>query len=255
MVGPIAHTPSIPDTIRFQPDPGEPAVSVTATPRNTAYLVTAQEQRNETRLRNQALARGEDVLYSYRTFTFGYSNNSPIYSGGLTTVVSRSGKDNSLLHPEIQPAAQQQDNQSVGVASEEEEENTHPESIALQDTNKDEQDLQENRQDLRVQRARVTNQKERAENEANRAARQGDPVEYRQTQSEIRELDRRESEIRREERKVELQRFEKQLEETQQSLLHGIKENAGIAGRILGVRYGESQDSQSSPGRRFDLTA
>ena len=39
--------------------------------------MTAQEQRNETRLRLQALARGEDVIYSNRTFTLGLQRSQP----------------------------------------------------------------------------------------------------------------------------------------------------------------------------------
>ncbi len=255
MVGPISHTPTVPGVVRFQPDPGEPAVSVTATPRNTAYLVTAQEQRNETRLRGQALARGEDILYSNRTFTYGYADGSPIYSGGLTTVVSREGQGNPLAKPNAESLRDQRDEQGVEVDSEEGQETGSLESLNAQEQT-DEADLEEDRQDLRIQRERVTNRKEEAENEADRAARDADPLDLRTAERRISELDRREREIRREERKVELEQFEKRLEETQKTMLNAIEDNVGVAAGVLGVLYGEQQDSEpSSAGRRLDLMA
>ncbi|HQO34659.1 MAG TPA: hypothetical protein PLG59_08365 [bacterium] len=123
MVDPISASYSPPPTIRFTPDPGEPAVDVTATPQQTALLVTAQEQRNETRLRTQALLRGEDVLYSHRTFTLGNRNGYPVYNAGLTTVVSRDRPANPIIE-----AVQEQDRENRVAPEEggEEAEETSP---------------------------------------------------------------------------------------------------------------------------------
>ena len=75
--------------MHYRPDPGEPAVRLSATPNQTAFLVVAQEERNEARLRTRALQNGDDILYTQKSFSLGVSGSGVVYNAGLTTVVSR----------------------------------------------------------------------------------------------------------------------------------------------------------------------
>lgn len=88
--------------MHFQPDPGEPAVRLSAKESESAGLVTLQEQRNETRLRLRALSQGEDIVYSQRTFNLGIGQNSATVSSGLTTVVTRTDSNGYLPDSVVQ---------------------------------------------------------------------------------------------------------------------------------------------------------
>ena len=57
--------------LHYRLDPGEPGIRTSAPASQSALLVHAQEQRNETRLVRNAINRGEVVVDSSKTFTPG----------------------------------------------------------------------------------------------------------------------------------------------------------------------------------------
>lgn len=255
MVDPISSTSVAPRVIRFKPDPGEPAVDVTASPRQTAYLVTAQEQRNETRLRNRVISRGEDILYSYRTFDQTYQDGSVVYTGGLTTVVSREHQASPLRGSWTEPQEPGQENNEIGARRDDEEsEKPSPaEQTAMQATEESERDLEEDKRELGIQRGRVENRKEHAEAQLEQAAEDRNALQVQVAERKVSELERREDAIEREERKVELERLQERLERTQDVIGSAVMKNLGTASKILGVPHGREPDSTPSVGRRLDL--
>ena len=251
MVDPVSGVSVAHQFIRYRPDPGEPAVDVTASPRQSAYLVTAQEQRNETRLRNRAILRGEEVLYSHRTFTQGYQNGKAVYNGGLTTVVSRKRQTNPL----IEAAAQNRENNKV-QATPDAQETAQPSSIKdllTEATEKDDQDIERDRQELNVQQGHIENRKERAAVDLKQAAEDGDLIQAQFAKQKMNELDRRENAIEREDNKMALEQFQSRLKDAQKLMQDAIQENAGAASKVLGVLYGGQQQTAPSTGKRLDL--
>ena len=87
--GPTSIGNSVP-IINYKPDPGEPAVRLSAPENRSAYLVINQELRNQNRLRAEALEKGEDIIYSNVSFHVTTGKNGPVFNSGLTTVVSKS---------------------------------------------------------------------------------------------------------------------------------------------------------------------
>ncbi len=231
--------------MRFRPDPGEPAVRLTARPHESAGLVTAQEQRNETRLRLQALARGEDIIYSNRTFTLGVSGVSPVYNAGLTTVVSRVD-ENGFAPDNLQNQAEEEDEQQVGQA--EEETNNIFEAIAPEETDPtqpSEEELQREELDLQNEDSRIERNLTRARLEKDQAAADRDPFDLEQTKREENRLARELEEIDREQRKVKLEKQAQQMEETQQTAANAINDNLAAASGLLNVMFGfGSEDYQ-----------
>ena len=251
MVDPISASYSPPPTIRFTPDPGEPAVDVTATPQQTALLVTAQEQRNETRLRTQALLRGEDVLYSHRTFTQGNRNGYPVYNAGLTTVVSRDRPDNPIIEAE-----QNRENRVAQEENGEEAEETSPQNeIRAEAQGQSPQDLERDKLTLDVQQDRVENKKERTKRQIEQAMSEGNLTEALSAKRKVSELERKEERIDREKLKVEMDRLRKNLEGAQQTSGNAVLGNLGSAANLLGAQYGGGQGAVPSSGTRLDLFA
>jgi len=253
MVDPISASYSPPPTIRFTPDPGEPAVDVTATPRQTAFLVTAQEQRNETRLRTRALLRGEDVLYSHRTFTQGNRNGYPVYNAGLTTVVSRDRPANPIIEAERE---QDRDNRVAPERNTEKAEETSPQDkmrATAQGPNT--QDIERDKRTLDIQQDRVENKKEQTERQLEQAMSEGDLIETLAAKRKVSELERKEERIDREKRKVELDRLRKNFESAQQTAGNAVSGNLGTVATLLGASYGGGQGSIPSSGTRLDLFA
>jgi hypothetical protein len=253
MVDPISASSAPPQMIRFKPDPGEPAVDVTASPRQSAYLVTAQEQRNETRLRNRAILRGEQVLYSRRAFNQTYENGSVVYTGGLTTVVSRDRQASPLREAQAsaQAPASKDEETKTGRAQEKAQEPSLAEQFAAQAAGESEQDLAANTRELSIRKGDLENRKERAEARAARAADEGDTLQMQAAQREVNELERRGETIDREKRKVELQRLEERHKEAREAIGDVLAKNPGAAANSPGPDRG--QGATPSVGRRLDL--
>lgn len=257
MVDPIASAGSMPPIIRFKPDPGEPAVDVTASPRQTAYLVTAQEQRNETRLRNRAILRGEEVLYSHRAFSQTYQDGAVVYTGGLTTVVSRQRQANPIREwaGRLQEAAAQQNTPPDEPPGEQETDRLDDRQASIASTKETEQDLAQKERELNLQHDQVELWKERTKADLKEAAEEGDAARMRSAERKVDELERREHAIEREERKVELERFRQRLEDAQQTISKALLDNAGQPAKIIGLLHDGRPTEQPPLGKRLDLLA
>ena len=253
MVDPVSASIAPPHIIRFKPDPGEPAVDVTASPRQSAYLVTAQEQRNETRLRNRAILRGEQVLYSRRAFNQTYENGSVVYTGGLTTVVSRDRPVSPFRQAQASRQTPASEDEAAGAVRAEDEgrESSPAKRFAAEAAQESEQDLAADKRELSIRKGDLENRKERAETRAARAADQGDPLQLRAAQREAKELERRAEMIDREQRKVELQRMEARRREAREAVGDLPSANPSAATRSPGPDG--SRGTIPSVGRRLDL--
>ncbi len=242
----IGSTPQV----HFRPDPGEPAARLSAPEHQTAGLVTTQEQRNETRLRLRALISGDDVLYTRRTFTQTYGENSPVFNAGLTTVVSRTDgngfvPDNTLVPSESgengvnQTEEEGEEKETNGLQAEEESQN------ALQPS---EEELEEKERELENEDARLDRNLTRAQLEQNQALESNNPAQFRQAKQEEDEIEREQEEVEREKNEVELQKMAAQLKELLNSTNQALEDNAQAAFGLLDVMFGFDKENQSQDG-------
>lgn len=246
--------------VNYKPDPGEPAVRLSAKQPQTAILVHSQEQRNETRLRNRALAEGEDILYSNKTFNLNVGQVSPVFSSGLTTVVTRPDANGFLpdFAPAITPSQQKAQEEEQTPAEElqaQEEEAENPltpgmDSLAAAQE-PSEEDLQEEDQQLENEDSRLERNLTQAVLEQNRALVNGNPVQFeaarREENQSVREMD----EVEKDQRENEIDKLQAQLREFQQDTEDVLNQNAQAAMGILDVMFGLNRDSNpfSTPGR------
>ncbi len=98
-LGPILRDP----TLRYRLDPGEPGVRTDAPASQSAFLVTSQELRNQTRLTRVAIAKGEVVVTASSTFTPGIDGAYLSVRSGLTKVVTRQPRELAAPPPPEQP--------------------------------------------------------------------------------------------------------------------------------------------------------
>lgn len=246
-----AFTPA--PTVRFRPDPGEPAATLSAREQQTALLVSNQEQRNETRLRAQAVARGEDVLFSNRTFTIGVGDQSPVFNGGLTTVQTRTDSNGFVPDTILAPEDEEEESQlRVGEEDEEEPAAAFQDALA-NSTEPSEEELESEEQALDNEEARLERNLTRATLEQEEALQENDPVQFEQARREEQQLEREQEEIEDEQREVELERLEEQLEELVTATGGAIEDSANAALGIVGVLFGTNQDGDTSPDRSVNI--
>lgn len=231
--------PPASNTIRYRPDPGEPAVKLSAQETDSAILVHAQEQRNETRLRSQAIARGEDILFSRRTFTLGLGQQSPIFNGGLTEVITRT--DSNGFIPD-QPLVDTEGPQRPLQPAEEESNRTEQEAEqeeALQSSAEPTlEELEEDEQNLELEESRLERNLDRARLEQEEALQQADEPQLREARREERQIEREQREIEQEQRQVEIEKFEEQLEDFLDASIGAVEESAAAAIGMLDVMFG-----------------
>lgn len=243
----LSSTYTPPDQVRFRPDPGEPAVNLSAKEHNTAVLVHAQEQRNETRLRAQALARGEDILYSNRTFTLGLGSLSPVFNSGLATVVSRVSDSNI---PAITPNQAAEDEQANEAA--EEGDDTQEPALSLRNPlvtdDEESQDIEREKQELDNEQARLERNLDIARLKQQQALQQGNPAQFEQARREEAELEREREEVDRDKREAELKEMELMLQEALEMSGGAIQQNANAAIGLLDALFGldPEDDGQST---------
>ncbi|MEW6235954.1 MAG: hypothetical protein AB1656_11245 [Candidatus Omnitrophota bacterium] len=232
--------------IHYRPDPGEPAVRLSAPPQQTAGLVTAQEQRNETRLRSRAIISGQDILYSKRTFTLSYGDGSPVYNAGLTTVVTRSDANGFLPDNPLQSAdAQgnggngQEDGENVDAAN-----GVQPASNPQQALQPTEDELNQTKQDLENDDARLARNLARAQLEQGQAMQSGNPIQFEQAQRKQQEIARQLEENEKDKREVELDKMAVKMQDALDSAGADVEENgntvAGMLDALFGLRNGSS---------------
>ncbi len=245
-------------SIQFRPDPGEPAVRLSAKPQDTAALVTAQEQRNETRLRNRALAHGEDILYSNRTFTTSLGNSSPVYNGGLTTVVTR--KDSNGFLPDTQVELNPSSRSVQAQENEENNEKTPSAEINEPQKNQEsktssEEELEQTEQKLENEDARLERNLTRARMEQMQAQQNENPAQMEQAQRKAKEIEQEKEEIQKEKREVEQEKMQAKLEEFLQQTSSFLEDNSKIASGMLDAMFGLKRPSNSPSGSssNFDV--
>ena len=228
--------------IQFRPDPGEPAARLKAPETQTALLVTAQEQRNETRLRAQAIARGDDIIFSNRSFTLGVGNLSPIYNGGLTTVTTRS--DANGFAPDNPPAASANEARQTEADPVEEEARALPEDPedAVQPS---EEELQREEITLDNDQSRLERSLTRAQVEQEQAIQGSDPVQFQQAQRDQAQLEREQQQLEREKRQNELDQAEQQLQALLENAGGAVQDSANAAAGVLDVLFGFSNPTAS----------
>ncbi|RJP34170.1 MAG: hypothetical protein C4527_02670 [Candidatus Omnitrophota bacterium] len=232
--------------IRFRPDPGEPAVRLAAPPEQTALLVASQEQRNETRLRSRAIARGEDVIFSKRTFTLGIDSSSPVYNGGLTTVVSRPDANGFLPDQVLQPIIKEQGVAPGETEKEDDESPLDTESLLAQADQPTEEEIEQEKQELENEDSRLNQNLTRAILEQNRALENDDAVQFEQARRKQSQVAREMEENERDLREVELEELKTKMEEFQQSADDALQDNIGIAAGILDVMFGWSREPSAA---------
>lgn len=257
-------------TINFRPDPGEPAVRLSAREQETAGLVTLQEQRNETRLRSRAIARGDDFIYSNRTFDLQVGQSSPVFSGGLTTVLTRSDPNGSAPDNRFIPT---QDNSSLAIQSHDEasetdseqstEEENPLEPQSLEEANEQtEEELDAELQNLETEDSRLERNLNQARLEQELALETGNGPQIEAAAREEQQLEREQEEIEQEQRELELEKLAKQLEETLMQANQAITDNLAAAIGTLDVLFGLGNQTneeepllpQSPPLRPFNNT-
>ena len=235
--------------IHYRPDPGEPAARLSAPPTQTALLVTAQEQRNETRLRSRAVVLGEDIIYSRITFDVGVGNSSPVYNAGLTTLVTRTGSD-GVLPGQTSPISSPAEEEQVPSTHEEEDEEENQAASELSETSSEqdrlsEQELDEEENELESEDTRLNRNLAIAFLKQEQALEDGDPVEFQQAQREASTLERELEELEKEEREIELERFARQLEEFQESTGEVLEDSLSTAIGLLDVMFGLGENNDS----------
>lgn len=252
--------------IKFRPDPGEPAVRLSAPPSQTAGLVSSQEQRNETRLLLRALSKGDDVLYSKRTFTLGLTGSSPVYNAGLTTLVSREDPNGAAPDQVIGPVtsqdelrASQEEESKQEEAQQEEEEETNPLNAAEENeeetspvlgaAEEDEEELESEETEIENEDQRVDRNLTIAQLEQQQALRSGDPVQVEQTEREIKQLEREAEEVEKEKKENEQKQTEIRLKELQGTANQAIEDTLNAALGIIGVLFGlgSGQENENAP--------
>lgn len=238
--------------VHYRPDPGEPAARLSAPPSQTALLVTAQEQRNETRLRSRAIVSGEDILYSRVTFDVGVSISSPVYNAGLTTLVTRKDENGVLPNRtvQVQPTDEEKEPSLAVDENQEDEEKTQnaDESTGTPEENdrSSKQELEQEASNLDTEDSRLNRNLTMANLKQKQALEDGKAIEFQQAQREEDSLEREQEEVDKKQRKIELERFEQKLKEFQDSSNQALEDSLSAAIGLLDVMFGFGRDESSS---------
>lgn len=236
--------------INFRPDPGEPAVRLSAPPQQTAGLVSSQEQRNETRLLLRALTEGDDVLYSKRTFTLGLGGNSPVFSAGLTTLVSRDDPNGFAPDQTIGAVASQAELRGSLEADTESEEEEEANPLSSEEetsplfgaAEEDEDELESEETEIENEDQRVERNLSIAQLEQQQAVRNGDPVQAEQAERDLKRLEREAEEVDKEKKDNEQKQLELRLQELQGTANDAIEDTLEAALGVVGVLFGLGED-------------
>lgn len=258
-VDPIGMQGNDSPTIRFRPDPGEPAVRLSAPANQTAQLVTGQEQRNETRLRSRALVKGDEVIFSRRSFTPGVEGGDMAVTSGLTTVSFREGAN----RPDAEFAPPQDGPQrplppppaeTPGAANSEAAAGEESEASPLRETRGDplassDAQIARKEDDVDREKARVAIGVDRAEQREAEALRDGSVLEARQARAEKRRLEL-------EKRQLDRQKSSLQVEKQAQRGRDAAPNSAspGGPGSVAGAYGASNPGAATTPGRALDLT-
>ena len=249
----LAYQPQ--QQIKFRPDPGEPAVRLSAPPSQTAGLVSLQEQRNEVRLRQRAILEGDDILFSKKTFTLGLGPNSPVFNAGLTTVVSREDPNGIAPDTQFAPISSQEDlrESEEAEAQEEEDEETsalseeEEEPSPLSAAEEDEDELEDEETELETEDQRLSRNLSLAQLEQQQALRSGNSSQVEEAERDIKKLEREIEETEKEQKENEQKQLEIRLEELQGASNDAIEETLEAAVGVIGVLFGIESEEGAEP--------
>lgn len=258
--------------INFRPDPGEPAVRLSAPANQTALLVSAQELRNETRLRSRALANGDEVLFSNRTFTPGVEGGDSAIVAGLTSVTFREGanrpdiglQDQVTISDEARDALVGNPLETEGAGEDAENQTASPIEQAREEAEEDadptapreEKDIAEDEDIVEREREGVQNDREEAEREEEDGQREGSPVAVQQARAEQARLDLEERELDRQERRLDVEKLASRLRELNEGIGTALTGNADAAAGPLAALYnGGNPATGPQRGGLLDLIA
>lgn len=209
MVSGLSPLSSVP-VMNYKPDPGEPAVRLSAPQNQSALLVTAQEQRNETRLRHQAMMHGEDILYSKKTFDIGVGQSSPVYNAGLTTVVTKLDKNGFL--PDSNPVQTAQTAQTAkqqeSNKNERNQEFQNPFQSLQQINQPTKEQLEQQEQDIQSEDKRLSRTMFRTQLEKEQAFSQGNLIQYQTAKRKEDQLNQKMEDLDKLEQKNERNKME-----------------------------------------------
>ncbi len=263
-IDPIGASSSSP-VINFRPDPGEPAVRLAAPANQSALLVTAQEQRNETRLRSRAVVAGDQIIFSNRTFTPSVVGGDNAITAGLTTMVSRPGANQPETgleqQPEGPPNPIDQAAEDLQKTEEEGQDSGQGQTSPLEEAqntplNPDEDEIDADQQDVERERDTVENDLQEAERQESEAAQDGSALEVRQAQAEQARLELEDRELKREENQLEVEKQRQRQENLNQDLTSAIEGNLAAAMGPLAALFGTSEPKQNNArGSLVDLLA
>lgn len=263
-LGPVgAASYSDSQIIRYRPDPGEPAVRLAAPANQSALLVTTQEQRNETRLRAQAVVSGDQILFSNRTFTPGLVGGDQAITAGLTTIVTREGAN--LPNPETAYAVQggrsltdKARDELEGQGDKEEQDETTPAENALAQTTDAgrQNEIEQDSDDIERELDDVESDRVEAEAKESEAAATGSLLEVQQSRAKQARLDLEEDRLEREKRQLELERFSRRIAEADEDLASVLDGSLAAAVSPLAALFGASDPGQQATrGQRLNLVA
>ncbi len=258
-VDPIGAQGNNSPTIHFRPDPGEPAVRLSAPANQTAQLVTGQEQRNETRLRSRALVKGDEVIFSRRSFTPGVEGGDLAVTSGLTTVSFREGAnrpDVDFAPPEESPQRPIAPPPEEGRGAVNNEADAGEEGAAspLRETREDplapsSAQIARKEDDVEREKARVEIGVERAEQREAEAVRDGSVLEARQARAEKRRLELEKRQLDRQKSSLQV---EKQAQRGRDADANPV--SPGGSGSVAGAYGASDPGATPAPGRSLDLT-
>lgn len=275
-VDPVNTSQNGSSTVNFRPDPGEPAVRLSAPANQTALLVTAQELRNETRLRSRAIAQGDEILFTNRTFTQGGAGGDAAVVGGLTSLVFREGGNQPQVGPDGQDqisiseqardalqGAQNEGADSTGELGAEEETDgqlASPLEEAREEGRpgqpRDDSEIQEDQEETDQRQDRVETDIQEAEEREEDALTNGSVLEAQQARAEQAQLQLEEREVERDKNQLELERLENRLQEANQNLTSTLEDNVRAAAGPLAALFGAGDPSQDPQrGGILDLIA
>jgi len=250
-------------TINFRPDPGEPAVRLSAREPQTATLVAGQELRNETRLRQRALVRGDDVLFTNRTFTLSVGQTSPVFQAGLTSVVTRTDPNEFVPNQQPSPAdtnpsfespSTTQEKQTKQSNNSEEQNSFKPQGLLDGEANeKTSEELEQEERELENEDTRLERNLTQARLQQEQALELGNFAQLQQAERKEQELKREQEELDEELQQVELERLENQLEDTLETANQAIEDTISAALAPLDVLFGLMSTLNDESNRETDF--
>ena len=233
--GPAAIGSSVP-VINYKPDPGEPAVRLSAPENRSAYLVINQELRNQNRLRQEALAKGEDIVYSNVSFHVSVGKNGPVFNSGLTTVVSKAPpqKESAIYSKPAQTGG----NQATEAAAANNQANNKITANSPEQSKPPEKQLQQQKQKIDNEDARLERNLTEARLVKEQALDQGNPLQFQNAKQKENQIEQDKEDITKAKRKNEQEQVQARMMSSRQATGNSQNQAASPTQGMLDVMFG-----------------